>query len=346
MPSPDEAPRAAEVGSLLRPSNRRGLGRWLKPTVTIGLYVLVFYWTDAQQIMGKLRTAQLGTVALCILLYVSGQALSALKWRLLVIPVGLTTSYVRLVGFYFTGMFFNLFLPTIVGGDAVKAVLLARETGAPARATMSVFMERDTGLFALLGIALVAAYLAPPVALYGISLVALTWLLTAGYVAANVALFSPGAYRLVDRAIALSPLGAIRARTASLYQAAAPYTSAPGVIFFAVILSIVFQAVVIGVVFLNAHALSLSIPLSAVAVFVPLVSLAGMLPVSVNGLGVREALYILLFGQIGVPAEVAVSLALLYLGVTFVASLPGGLVYALQKSPASLAASQAAPDLH
>ena len=56
-------------------------------------------------------------------------------------------------------MFFNLFLPTIVGGDAVKAVLLARETGAPARATMSVFMERNTGLCALLLIALVAAYL-------------------------------------------------------------------------------------------------------------------------------------------------------------------------------------------
>ena len=65
--------------------------------------------------------------------------------------------YTRLLAFYFTGMFFNLFLPTIVGGDAVKAVLLARETGAPARATMSVFMERNLGLFALLSIALVAS---------------------------------------------------------------------------------------------------------------------------------------------------------------------------------------------
>jgi uncharacterized protein (TIRG00374 family) len=346
MPSPDEAPRAAEVGSLIRRSTRRGLGRWLKPTVTIGLYVLVFYWTDARQIVGTLRTAQLGTIALCVVLYAAGQALSAFKWRLLIVPVGLATPYARLVGFYFTGMFFNLFLPTIVGGDAVKAVLLTRETGAPARATMSVFMERNTGLCALLAIALVAAYLAPPVTLYGVSLVALTWLLAAGYVAANVALFTPAVYRLVDRVIALSPLGRLRARTASLYEAAAPYTSAFGVIIFAVIISIAFQAVVIGVVFLNSRALSLSIPLSAVAVFVPLVSLAGMLPVSVNGLGVREALYILLFGQIGVPAEAAVSLALLYLGVTFVASLPGGLVYALQKSPASLAASQAAPDLH
>ena len=61
-------------------------------------------------------------------------------------PVALSVPYRRMVSFYFIGMFFNLFLPTIVGGDAVKAVLLARETGAPARATMSVFMERNLGL--------------------------------------------------------------------------------------------------------------------------------------------------------------------------------------------------------
>jgi hypothetical protein len=65
-------------------------------------------------------------------------------------------------------------------------------------------------------------------------------------------------------------------------------------------------------------------------VFVPLISLGGMLPVSVNGLGVREALYILLFGRIGATTELAVALALLYLAVTFVASLPGGLLYAMQ----------------
>jgi uncharacterized membrane protein YbhN (UPF0104 family) len=62
-----------------------------------------------------------------------------------------------------------------------------------------------------------------------------------------------------------------------------------------------------------------------------------MLPVSVNGLGVREALYLLLFGRIGASPEVAVSLALLYLAVIFVASLPGGLVYALQRTPPRLA---------
>jgi uncharacterized protein (TIRG00374 family) len=149
--------------------------------------------------------------------------LSALKWRLLLRPVRLTTSFARLVGFYFTGMFFNLFLPTIVGGDAVKAVLLARDTGAPARATMSVFMERNTGLCALLVVALVAAYAAPSVHLFGVSLVALVWLLALGYAIANIALMNPMAYHLVDRVIAATPLARIRPRAATLYEAVAPH---------------------------------------------------------------------------------------------------------------------------
>ena len=96
----------------------------------------------------------------------------------------------------------------------------------------------------------------------------------------------------------------------------------------------------IAVVFLNTRALALDVPFAAIAVFVPLVSLAGMVPVSVNGLGVREALYILLFGRIGVPAETAVSLALLYLAVTFLASLPGGLAYVMQPARARTLTSE------
>ena len=73
--------------------------------------------------------------------------------------------------------------------------------------------------------------------------------------------------------------------------------------------------------------------MAALAVFVPLISLSGMIPVSINGLGVRDALYLLFFGRIGLTADVAVSLAFLYVAVTLVASLPGGVLYAVLKKP-------------
>ena len=319
-------PRAADAF-------QRSRGRWLKPLVSLCLYALIFYWTDVRAIAGHLSQAQLRYVAAGVVLYMAGQALSAYKWHILLRPLGLSVPYVRTLAFYFTGMFFNLFLPTIIGGDAVKAVLLARETGAPARSTMSVFMERNVGLLALLAIATAAALVAPPVEFGGLSLIALCMLLFAGFLLINFVLAHRHAYELIDRVVAMTPLSRLRPRAASLYEAVARYRTSPGALVSATLLSFVFQLVVVGVVFLNARALNLDFPLSALAVFVPLISLGGMIPVTVNGLGAREALYILLFGRLGAPTEMSVSLALLFLAVTFAASLPGGLVYALQRAP-------------
>jgi uncharacterized protein (TIRG00374 family) len=325
---------------LLRPGRAT---RWVKPLVTVALYAVIFYWTDVRAIARHMMAAQVQYIIAGIALYMSGQALSAYKWQILLRPVGLSVRYGRTLAFYYTGMFFNLFLPTIVGGDAVKAVLLTRETGAPARSTMSVFMERNVGLLALLTIATAAAMVAPPVDIGGVSLTMICIVLSVGFVLANFALGYRHAYAFVDHVIGLTPLSRFRPRAASLYDAIARYRRSPGPVVYATLLSFIFQMVVVGVVFLNARALNLHFPLSALAVFVPLISLGGMLPLTVNGLGVREALYILFFGRLGAPTEVSVSLALLFLAVTFVASLPGGLVYAIQRSP-SFGTGRAAED--
>lgn len=306
----------------------RASGRVFKVLVSLGLYIFIFtYWVDVTALSNRLRATRLEYVLFGVLLYAVGQMISAYKWYLLLEPVHLVTSYGRAVAFYFVGMFFNIFLPTIVGGDAVKAILLSRETGYTGRATLSVFMERNVGLFALLTIATVAAWYAPPMQLFGLSLPVLVMLLVVAYLAANLVLASPRAYTAVDGAI--TRLGAMRPRAASLYEELVPYRNHVGLLTIAIGLSFLFQAIVIGVVFLNALALGQSFSISALAVFVPLISLAGMVPVTVNGLGIREALYVLLFGQLGASRDLSVSLALLYLAVTFMASLPGGVVYAL-----------------
>jgi uncharacterized protein (TIRG00374 family) len=342
--SPGPAAPEEDGAAAALPARRGRPLPWIKLLVSLGCYALIFYGTDIGTILRHLREARLEFVAGGVLLYAAGQALSTYRWQLLLRPVGLTVPFVHLLGFYFTGMFFNLFLPTIVGGDAVKALLLARETGAPARATMSVFMERNLGLLALLTIATVAAPIAPPVVVGGLPLTAICPLLFAGYLAVNAVIANPRAYSMVDRLIAMSPLAGARMRAASLYEAVAQYRRHVRALAVTLCLSFVFQFVVVGVVFLNARALDLDVPLSALAVFVPLIALAGMIPVTVNGLGVREALYILLFGQLGAPTELAVSLALLFLAVTFVASLPGGLVYTFHRSPSTIARSRSAAD--
>ena len=229
-PAPPPGSSAPEPGAEWQvPAQRRGPGRWIKPSSRC----CSTRWSSTGPTCGpslsRLTTVRLEYVAAGVLLYVAGQALSTWKWRLLLAPVGLgAVRYPRLLAFYFIGMFFNLFLPTIVGGDAVKAVLLARETGAPARATTSVFMERNLGLFALLSIALVASWRAPAVDIMGVSLSTLTLLLFCGFIAANAVLVTRGVYGLVDRIIAATPLARMRHRAAPLYDAVSPTGRARG----------------------------------------------------------------------------------------------------------------------
>jgi glycosyltransferase 2 family protein len=324
---------ADEVWPQPTPSRGR-LSRLIKPAVTLLLYAIIFYRIDTRELFARLSTARFGYVAAGVALYAAGQLLCAWKWQILLAPVALTARYTQLAAFYFIGMFFNIFLPTIVGGDAVKAVLLARATQEPARATMTVFMEWNLGPLALLSIATVAAWRAPTVHLLGFSLLVWTVVLLTGFVVVNIALINVRAYRLVDRLLARTALAALRPHAESLYLAIVPYTRAGGALAGGIFLSFVFQAVVILVVFLNVRALGHAFPMSALAVIVPLVSLAGMLPLSVNGLGVRDALYIVLFGQLGASESLALSLALLYFAVTMTASLPGGVIYALGRTEA------------
>ena len=127
-----KTPGSVEAGSS-DPARRRIASTLIKVAVTVALYVAVFYKIDVDKMWSHLQAVRPGWIALGILAYAAGQWLSAWRWWLLLRPVQLTVPYLRMVAFYFIGMFFNHFLPTIVGGDAVKAILLARETGAPAR---------------------------------------------------------------------------------------------------------------------------------------------------------------------------------------------------------------------
>src|SRR5262249_59889128 len=90
--------------------------------------------------------------------YLVGQMISAVRWTVLSRPLGFDMGLSGMTGYYFIGMFFNLFAPGTVGGDLSKIYYLTREGqaarseswgGATLRDTVSVLADRAVGMCVL-----------------------------------------------------------------------------------------------------------------------------------------------------------------------------------------------------
>lgn len=289
---------------------------------SVALAGLVAWRLDWEQLGGAFARLDLRLWAAAVLVYALAQLVSSLRWRLLSAPLGIVASYPRHVALYFIGMFFNLVLPTSVGGDVVRAWYLAREgraAGDPPRraaAFLSVVAERGSGLAMLVVMACVAGLLVPtplPGWMSGLLLA-----LGAGFLGGLASLpLLPWMARL--------PL--VGRRLAPLLGLARTYLGRPGLLAVAALLSVVVQLAGVAQIWLIGVGLGLDVPMTYWAVVVPLVTLLTLAPVSVNGMGLRELGLVVLLAPLGVPAAPAVTLSLMQFAVTAVASLAGAGFY-------------------
>ena len=132
--------------------------RTLQILVSLTLLILVAWWVGLFSDLGRqrfvqmIRDADMGYLIASVLIGVVVNMSSALKWWMLSRVRDLKAGFWRIFSYYVIGQFYNLFLPTSVGGDVVRAVELGRFSGRPADAMASVFVERYTGVLVLLAL--------------------------------------------------------------------------------------------------------------------------------------------------------------------------------------------------
>jgi uncharacterized membrane protein YbhN (UPF0104 family) len=253
---------------------------------------------------------------LTVVTYLIGQSLCAWKWSLLAESLGFRRPWRFFWVNYLGAMFCSLFLPTSVGGDVFRALALARPGGGTeawrgtrgdrVAATVSVLADRGTGVLAMAWIASMAA------AASAIHLHRWTFLLYLSCAVLTLGFIAPFAYR--PRVARFSFLG----RVLACWDYPARLLAALGAAF-------LFQSL-LGVIYvLLGQALGLRIGIPFYFLLCPLVSIAAMAPVSINGLGVREATLVALFPMAGVGADQALAFGLAWSGMVTLADLFGGI---------------------
>jgi glycosyltransferase 2 family protein len=314
---------------------KKGALTALKIFVSLG--ILVYLFTRVVHIgdlWANLKEAKLSYFLAAVVVYFAVQTLSAYRWYLLLKPVNITTSFPRILALFYLGMYFNFFLPSSIGGDFFKVYYLNKETGRLSASTASVFVDRDIGMGGLLLIAFVAAawggISVPPN--NGVLLAPIFALIGLAFVAANLALFYRPTYKLLHRLLSLFKMRKADEKVESLFESVNSYRGKWRLAAVALLISLGVQVGCAIVNMLAAGAIGLHTKHGWIdyLVFIPAIGLIGMIPLSVNGAGWREASYILFFQSVGAEAHEAATLSLLWLGVMVVTSLPGGIIYIAQ----------------
>lgn len=305
----------------------------LRVGVTLVLMAVVLRGVDRKEFFSLMKTVDWRWWGAAVALAIGAQVIAGYRWASLARPLGFSYPSRLFVWRFFEGMFFSLCLPSSIGGDFIKAYRLADSTPRRLLAGCSVLADRLTGL-AGLGV------------LAGAAMMAVEWSLdTRGTLAAGGLLLS-GMLALIWLAVGSLDrlLGAIPSSPARQFLSQLlPYQRRPSLLAGAVAWSLLIQAGNAVTVSLIARGLGVALPLSTWCVVVPLLMIAMLVPISINGVGVREGGMAVLLAPHGVPTKQAVAIALLWFLITIISGLIGGLLFLLDRHPISGDARPAPP---
>jgi len=297
------------------------LGFALRVSLGIAIVGFLLWHYDARPALRTLARENWWCFGATVAIYVAGQLMSAYRWQLLAAALNLRGPLSEFIRYYFIGVFTNLFVPGLVGGDAARAFYLGRRHGRMGEAIASALADRAYGLMGLFWLAALIALTMnrgtlPPNVINPI--VAVGALAFAGYLA------SP----LIARMLPLMPRPIHRA-----LGIIAPYLHRPVTVLPAIALSVILQASLAVCQYVLALGLGLHLPLGIFLLIVPVSGVLASLPLTLNGLGLRETAYLFLFGMAGVSRDDAIALGLLLFAAMMVGGMFGAIAFVTTKVP-------------
>jgi glycosyltransferase 2 family protein len=326
-----EAVGEALTGSATREPRQRALF-YLKLLVSIGLLAAIVWRADLAEVWLALRETNSLLIVAAAALNPVGGTLTALRWHGLLRSQGVDAPLYRLIQSCIIASFFRQFLPSTIGGDAIRAYDSWKMGASKTVAVSTLAVDRVFGLVILLLFAVIAILFSPRV-LPEIPLLPMWIALGAGCLFSLLLLiFLPGARLFRPLASIVErlprPIGDV---VNMLSGSLVGFRGQPGLMLRSLGLSFLLQLNVVFFYVLIGTALGLSVPLLAYFIFVPLATIVMMLPVSINAIGLREAVFVVLLGAFGVSMAEALAFAWLEYGLFLFYGLVGGVLYALRR---------------
>jgi glycosyltransferase 2 family protein len=311
-----------------RPSRARPLTlSAIKAAVSIGLLAVLFSRVDVARLWSVARQASPAWLAAALALYLVMVLASALRWGILLRAQHVRLTYGFLTQSFLVATFFNNFLPSNIGGDVVRITDTAKAAGSKTLATTVVLIDRGLGLLGLALMAATGASLMQRMAVGPVGPVMLWAGFMLGAIVATPALLMPEKVGRLLQPLRVFHQEWVDVRIERLTNTLTRFKETPGALAGCFAGAVLVQGILVGFYVAIARSMNIPIGFAELAVIVPVSFIVQMVPVSVNGFGVREATFGFYFTRLGLPLESALLVSFVGAALIMLFSLTGGVAY-------------------
>lgn len=285
--------------------------------ISIIMLLLLITKIDFHEIIKSLINTNHTVLIIGVVIYLLAQFINAYKWKLIANNAGFSNKLREYTDYYFVGLFFNLFLPTTVGGDISKAYYLSKHDlqNRKAPAIYSVLAERYSGVVIIVWVGTIALFMpigSPVPAIFKIlmsMLSILIFIVTPAFPSFWMQYFKRKKW-------VRTMLRDIRA-----------YWSNPRLVVKVIYWSTMYHMLVLGIHMLLGNAMGINIPVGYYIMAYSMAAMAGFLPVAFNGIGPREWAYVYFLSFAGVKESDALIFSVFWFGIMLFSSLFGAIFY-------------------
>ena len=300
--------------------------------ISITLITVIVSRVNLDDVWSAFVRADKWLITGAFLLYFVGLCIIATRWKLLLAIQGVSASFFTLVKSMLVAVFFNNFLPSTIGGDAMRAYDTWKMGGGKTQSVSIIFIDRLLGIFTLFIFALLALLLTS----FDVSFISnvKVWILlavAAGFIGNYILFFKAGLISQYLHQHDQSRPNMVIRLLEKIFDIFAVYNGKPGVLSTALMLSVLLQLNVIFHYYLLALSLGIDIPLQAMFIIIPVAIVVMMIPVSINAIGIREAIFVTMFAFYGVSNADALAFAWMSFVLITVLGLLGGIVFMLRR---------------
>lgn len=298
----------------------------LKVVLSILLFAYVVAKVSPGDIWTTIRGADPTLLLAAAALFLFSSLLGSWLWGRLLRAQGVPIPYRKAASYYFVGLFFNNFLPSNIGGDIARISDASKHAKHVSPVFSATLMDRLIGVVAIAFVAVLASFAALDrfhqyaiyvsiLIVFGVSVLLFASIFHRGVLEAFEWPFRVIGARKIEQGIArlMDDLHGFRNMGGALTQA--------------FLASTLVQISRILVHFLVGIALGVRVTPGYYFLFVPVLAALVSLPISLNGLGVREGAGVVLFQSAGMSREQAFTVPFLTYLISVLISLLGGLIF-------------------